>query len=248
MARLEAERHGRHSVSGVYPLVVVVADLAVDGFDELSDVLEPSDIAEFELEVRVERLLVAVLPRTAFTAVRRRGAVTLEQRLVGTGDVLAALVGVEVLRCCSRASRRVREGVRNECSRVVVANVPADDLSRVDINHGGDIPEAVNEPDVSEVASPDDAYTDGTDNLEDVCDQCFQPSEVVEFHEAEASTELGLEAVEPHETLRFLAVHAERPGDASGTVRGMLRHDGHDLFLVFVVLQRPLRLVVQALP
>ena len=124
--------------------------------------------------------------------------------------------------------------------------MPSDNLSRVNINDGGDVPEAVNEPDVREVTSPDNADADGTDSLEDVCDQCFRPSEVVELHEAEASTKLRLEAVEAHEAFGFLPVHTECPSDASRAVRGMFHHNRHDLVLVLHVEWRFLGLVVEA--
>ncbi len=65
-------------MSGVDAVVVVVSDLLVDGLNELSNVVESPHIAELELEVAVKGLLVAVLPWTAFTAVRRGCAVICE--------------------------------------------------------------------------------------------------------------------------------------------------------------------------
>ena len=56
-------------MSGMNSFIVIISDLVVDGFNELSDVVEPSHVVKLELAVVVERLLVAVLPRTSFTAV-----------------------------------------------------------------------------------------------------------------------------------------------------------------------------------
>ncbi len=39
-----------HPESSVYPSVVVVVDLLMNGFDELSDMVEPLEIAQFEFE------------------------------------------------------------------------------------------------------------------------------------------------------------------------------------------------------
>lgn len=45
-------------MGGVNPLVVVIADLLVHSLDELPNMVEPSDIAKLNLEVRVERFLI----------------------------------------------------------------------------------------------------------------------------------------------------------------------------------------------
>ncbi len=82
----------RHSEGGVDPSVVVVADLLVDGFDQLSDVVEPFEVPELKLEIVVERFLVSVLPRTRLATVRDLDAEALKQGLIGSRDILAALI------------------------------------------------------------------------------------------------------------------------------------------------------------
>ena len=51
-----------HLKSEVNTTAVVITDLLADGLDQLSGMIEASDIAQFQLEVRVEGLLVTVLP------------------------------------------------------------------------------------------------------------------------------------------------------------------------------------------
>ena len=48
--------------------VIVVSHEAVDFGHKLTQRLEPRRIAEINLELRVERLLIAVFPRAAFRA------------------------------------------------------------------------------------------------------------------------------------------------------------------------------------
>ncbi len=50
---------------------VVVGDLPMHSLDELPDMIEPFDVAELQLKIRVERFLDAVLPGARFAAVRR---------------------------------------------------------------------------------------------------------------------------------------------------------------------------------
>ena len=41
-------------MSRMNALIIVIPDLVVDGFDELTDVVEPFDVAKLKLEVVVE--------------------------------------------------------------------------------------------------------------------------------------------------------------------------------------------------
>lgn len=66
-------------MSGVNPLIVVIVNLLVDSFDELPDVVEAANVSEFQFEVRVEGLLITILPGTAFAAVGRLCAVACKQ-------------------------------------------------------------------------------------------------------------------------------------------------------------------------
>ncbi len=74
------------------PLVVVIADLPVNGLDELSDVVKSFRIAQFKLKIAVERFLEAILPRAPFPAVRRDRSALFKQGFIGAGDVFAALI------------------------------------------------------------------------------------------------------------------------------------------------------------
>ena len=116
-----------------------------------------------------------------------------------------------------------------------MGHMPANDFPCVHVDDGGEIPESINEPEIGEVPGPDHVGGDGTNDLQDVRDLCFWPSEVVELHEAESSSDPWLEAVLAHDALCFLAVHAERPGNTSCTVGWVFSHHGNDLVFIFFV-------------
>ena len=121
------------------------------------------------------------------------GVIACKQGLVSTGDVLATLIRVEVFRVCSGPPRRIFKGVDDEARGVMVGNVPTHDLTGEYIDDGGQIPESIHEPEVGEVSGPDHVGSNGTDNLKDVFHLCFRPAEVIQFYEAESSTDLWLE-------------------------------------------------------
>lgn len=75
---------------------------------------------------------------------------------------------MEIERCGSCASGGILERPHDETRRVMVGNVPTDNLAGVDVDDGGHVPKAILEPDVGEVSSPNHVRPDGTHNLEDV--------------------------------------------------------------------------------
>lgn len=217
----------------------------MDGLDELSDVGEASDVPELELEVRVEGLLEAVLPRRGLPALGCLRPVQVEQRLVRAGDVLAALVGVEPLRGGSRPSHGVLERLHDERRRVVVGDVPADDFPCENVDHGRNVPEPVHVPEVGKVPGPDDICSQRTEDREDVRDERFRPSEVIRLREPDAAPDAGKKAEDVHHTGDGLPVHAQMHGDPTRAVGSMLFHDRDDLCPERPVGGRLLRLVVQ---
>ena len=52
----------RHLQSRMDSSIVIVGDLEGHGFDQLSGVVETTNVAELQLEIVVERFLVATLP------------------------------------------------------------------------------------------------------------------------------------------------------------------------------------------
>ena len=64
------------------PSVVVVADLPMYCFDQLSNVIEPFEVPELKFEIVVEGLLVSVLPWTRLATVRDGRAETLKQGFI----------------------------------------------------------------------------------------------------------------------------------------------------------------------
>ena len=85
------------------------------------------------------------------------------------------------------SSHSVLEGVNDECGRVVVGNVPTDDLSRVDVDNSRHIPESILKPQVGEIPGPDDIGRYWTDDLEDVFHSGFRQSSVFRLHQSETA-------------------------------------------------------------
>jgi hypothetical protein len=71
-----------HLECGVDPSVVVVADLLVNSLDQFSDMTETSEVTKLELEVVVERFLVAILPGTRLATVGDLGTEALKEGLI----------------------------------------------------------------------------------------------------------------------------------------------------------------------
>ena len=161
-------------MSRVDPIVVVVPDLPVDRFDEFADVFKPSRIAKLKFEVGVERLLVSVLPWAGLPALRCLGSVFGEQRFVRACDVFTSLVGVEPVRRRLCSPRRVFKCFDHERGCVVVRNMPAQYFARADINDRGEIPEPVLEPEIGEIARPDDVWS-AMGRLSLICWECAFP-------------------------------------------------------------------------
>lgn len=78
-----------------------------------------------------------------------------KERFVGTGHVLAALVGVEIPWRCFGPPHRVVKCVHDQARCMVVGDVPADNLSGINVDDGGHVPETINEPNVGEITGPD---------------------------------------------------------------------------------------------
>ncbi len=82
----------RHFQCAVDALVVVVQDLQVEGDGQLGEAAKPVWVAQVNLELRVERLLVAVLPRARLAAHGYLDAALPSKPGVGLCPVLVALV------------------------------------------------------------------------------------------------------------------------------------------------------------
>ena len=245
MFLLVPETDRGHPYGGVYPPVVVVVDLLVDGLYQLAGVGEPGGVAQLQLELRVERLLEPVLPRAGLPALGRRGPVRRQQGLVRARDVLAALVRVEPPRRPAGPPDGVQEGVGDQGGRVVVGHVPADDLPREDVHDRGDVPEAVPEPDVGEVPGPDHAGAQRAECGQDVRDECVRPPQVVRLHEPGAAPHPRPEPELAHHPAHGLLAQPQLQGHAPLAVRRVVGHDGLDLLFQSLVGGRFLGLVVE---
>ena len=241
--------YGRwHLMSRMNPFIVVISDLAVSGFNELTDVVEPSHVAKLEFEIAVKRFLVAVLPQTSFTAMRWLCAVACEQRLERYGDIFATLIRMEIFRHVSGSSRRILKCVDDEAGCVMICNVPTNNLSCMNVNHGCKIPEAIDEQEIGEISGLHHIRLNGADDFQNVFRSCFWPSKVVALYEAKSSANLRLETVFTHESPGLLAIHAKCPANSSGSIGRMFGHNRNDLVLVLLVEWWLLRFVVQVLP
>ena len=90
-----------------------------------------------------------------FTAMRRERACGREHEFIRPGHIFTALIRMEPPRRVISSSSRIMERFNNERRGVVIGDVPADNLAREEINDRDQIPEAINEPEVGEVAGPD---------------------------------------------------------------------------------------------
>lgn len=127
----------------------------------------------------------------------------------------------------------------------MIPEMPAEDFSRININHCCHIPEPGAEQDIRKITSSQDVRSDGTEDFCDVFDPCFRPSKVIWLHETEASPELWFEMELLHESVCFLAVHAKSNPNPSMTICRMFFHDGHNLCFVLIIRERFFRFVVQ---
>ena len=89
------KRLRRHVEGTVDAIIVVVVDGAVDLGDEFSERIEAIRIAELNLELVVEALLVSVLPRTPFLRARDLNVAIREYLPECDRVVLDAVVAVE---------------------------------------------------------------------------------------------------------------------------------------------------------
>jgi len=72
---------------------------------------------------------------------------------------------MEIFRCVSGSSRRVLKRVDDEVGCVMVCYVPTDNPPCMNLDDGGHIPEAVDEPEVGEISGPHYVWLNGADDL-----------------------------------------------------------------------------------
>ena len=217
----------------------------MDGLDELADMREAFHVAQLELELRVEGFLDAVLPWARLPALRGFCPVRLEERLICPCDVLASLIGVKPCRRGREPPGRVFEGLDDQCRRMVVRDVPTNDLSRKDVDHGSEMPEPVLKPEIGEVSRPDDVRPDRTEDFQDVRNACFRPSEIIRLHKPVSAPDARDDPKTLHEALGLGAADPKRERDPSRTVCRMFGHNGEDFCLVLCICRRFFRFVIE---
>ncbi len=117
------------------------------------------------------------------------------------------------------------ERIDDERRRMVVGDMPPDNLSRADVNHGGNVPEPILKPQVGEIPSPNDVRLDWADTLQDVFHPRLRLSEVICLHEAKPAAQFWFDAVFAHQTLCLLVIHPQGQCNAAMAVGRVFGHD-----------------------
>ena len=140
----------RHLERGVDARRVVYVDGAVDLGDELAECREAVRIAELHLELVVEGLLVAVLPRAAFLGAGDLDVAIREYLPERDRIVLNAVVGVEDVRSRVMVERSA-ERLDHDDRAVRRCHRDANDVSRVHVHDGRKIHGAAFPRDIREL-------------------------------------------------------------------------------------------------
>lgn len=190
---------------------VVPVNGAVDLEDQFAERLEAGRVAEVDLELRVEALLVAVLPRARLLAA---GDGRTEERQCfneSFGCILSAVVRVEDRGTCMVRERR-KECVQDELRRVCREYRPTDDLAREDVHHGGEKHETPLPRQVREVGDPHVPGAERTRVHEQI--RVFPRRNRLVPLGFSASPPVRLHAEESHHSADAFLVHTQVESDA----------------------------------
>jgi len=191
--------------------VIVLPDRLIDDEHKLAKRLESCRITEVDLELRIERFLIAVLPWASRCRTRDHHANSLQSLNMHISIVFAAVVAVEDSR-----SRIVVQGVHecreHELYRVVGVYREADDLSGIEVDDGGDIHESPLVWDIREVCRPDVILVHWLCGHQEIWINHLDIRCSVPFL---ASSAVCLDAEDVHHSLHLLAVHLEMDGEAT---------------------------------
>ncbi len=127
------EHRRRHFQGRMDPFPVVVVDAVVDGLDSLFERGGGVQVAHFELEFPVVRLLVAILTRRSLGAHRRPDSGLRQPVENEETSVLASLVAVEDFRGFPDLRDGVGDGGEDEFLRADEADGVPDDLARIGV-------------------------------------------------------------------------------------------------------------------
>src|SRR3989344_3316565 len=114
------------------PGVVLLPDCPVNRVDELPECFESCGISKIDLELVVERFLVAVLPRASGSRAGDQCSDSMQRFNEGTGIVLATVVAVEDCRP-GVGGDRIHESRQCQLYRVSGVHRYPDDLPREQI-------------------------------------------------------------------------------------------------------------------
>jgi len=194
--------------------VVVLPDRLIDSEHKLAERFESCRIAEVDLELRIEGLLVAVLPWAAWSRAGDQYPDGLQCFNEHRRVVFAAVVAVED-EWPSMVVQRIHECCEDELYGMIRIHRNANDFSRVQINNGGDVHEPPLERDIREVGSPDMIFIQRTSGhqqirIDDLDSRGFAPFL--------APSTVCLDAEDIHHSLHLLAVHGEMYGEPTRAV------------------------------
>ena len=184
-------------------------DRLIDSEHQLAECREPRWIAEVDLELVVEGLLVAVLPRAARSRAGDHRADGLQCFDIYFGIVFTAIVAVEDSR-----SRMIVQSV-HECREYELYRMrgvyrETDDLPGIEVDNGSDVYEPSLKRDIREVSTPDVVLVHRTDGHQEVR---INNLDVVGLLPLPASSPVCLNAEDIHHSLHFLAIHLEMDGE-----------------------------------
>lgn len=194
--------------------MVVLPDRLIDGEDELAERFESRGVAEIDLELRIERLLIPVLPRATGRRAGDHRTDGLQGLDVHLGSVFAAVVAVEDERP-GMVVQSVHECREDKLCGMGGIHGDTDDLSGIEVEDGGDIHESPLKREISEVGRPDMIL------VQRLCDHqqiWINHLDILGFLPLPASPPVCLDAEEIHHSLHRLSVHLEMDSEAARAV------------------------------
>ena len=199
------------------PRGVVVVDSAVDSRHQFPEHCASVRIAQIDLELAVEALLVSILPRTTGMRTRDENTKAGKYRDECTRVVLSAVVRMED--CRMRMIEECTGGrlYRDLCS-FAERHGNTDNLTGIHIDHRGDVDPLPFEPHLGEISSPYVVLVLRYRRGQEVSVEVNIPWFSVLFRSSSAPC---FDAKLPHHALRALLVDPQMLCDPPVSIRGM---------------------------
>lgn len=144
-----------HSERAMDSSIVVFMHFGTDLLEKRIEKIETIWVTEFFLEPVIPGLDESVLPGLALCRIGRRTAMSFELRDIFFTDVLAAMIRMENLWGRGPFAQSHLQSLHDEFHIVGGRDVPANDLTRVNVHHGREVVGSSLPDEVCEVACPD---------------------------------------------------------------------------------------------